>query len=224
MITSLRLSLSNAYLIRESRAILVDTGSPGEERAIASALERAGVALSELALIIHTHGHSDHAGSTRALHARSRAPIAAHPAELERLRSGRNGSITTTRWRGDLIRPFVDRRYDPFEPDLLLAEGFDLRPYGVAGKLIATPGHTSGSIAIMLESGEAIVGDLLMGGHIGGVLQPARPRIHYFADNMEALRASLRRVRDLAPTRLYVGHGGPIAGADFSAFVDRYAS
>jgi hydroxyacylglutathione hydrolase len=224
MITPLRLSLSNAYLIQGSRAILVDSGSPGEERAIARALGRAGVALSDLALIVQTHGHSDHAGSTRALAALSGAPVAAHPAELARLRSGRNGTIVTTRWRGDLIRPFVDRRFDPVDPEVLLDEGFDLRPYGVEGQVIATPGHTGGSISILLGSGEAIVGDLLMGGHMGGVVQPTLPRLHYFADDRAALMGSLRRVAAVAPSRLYLGHGGPIAGHDAVAFCARHAA
>jgi hydroxyacylglutathione hydrolase len=41
-------------------------------------------------------------------------------------------------------------------------EGFSLSEYGIPGKLIHTPGHSSGSISVLLESGEAFVGEMAM--------------------------------------------------------------
>lgn len=39
-----------------------------------------------------------------------------------------------------------------------------MEPYGIYVKALYTPGHTSGSMSILLGSGEAFVGDLAMGG------------------------------------------------------------
>jgi len=50
------LSISNAYLIEGAVNILVDTGSPGEGKKIIKTLAQKGVKLSDLSLILHTHG------------------------------------------------------------------------------------------------------------------------------------------------------------------------
>ena len=41
-------------------------------------------------------------------------------------------------------------------------EGMSLYDYGIPGRVVYTPGHSSGSISVLLESGEAFVGDLAM--------------------------------------------------------------
>jgi glyoxylase-like metal-dependent hydrolase (beta-lactamase superfamily II) len=83
----------------------------------------------------------------------------------------------------------------------------------VRGTVLHTPGHTPGSLSLHLAGGALIAGDLLMGGHLGGMVQPTRPRYHYIAANIDQVRASLARVLGLRPTRMYVGHGGPLAPA-----------
>jgi glyoxylase-like metal-dependent hydrolase (beta-lactamase superfamily II) len=39
----------------------------------------------------------------------------------------------------------------------------DLSGYGIPGKVIHTPGHTAGSVSIILDNGHAIVGDNVLG-------------------------------------------------------------
>ncbi len=66
-VTHIKLSFSNAYLITDRKSILVDAGMPGEEEKIIRAAAQAGVRMEDVALILHTHGHVDHAdeGSSR---------------------------------------------------------------------------------------------------------------------------------------------------------------
>lgn len=210
MIVPIRLKLSNAYLILADRPVLVDTGSPGEANKIAQALARAGVALPDLALIVQTHGHGDHAGSTRELQQRSGAPVAIHPADGELLRLGHKAPLTPTRFTGRVMRPLVNMPFAGVEADLWLADGQSLAAYGVPGRVIHTPGHTAGSISLLLDDGEAIIGDVLMGGMMGGAFRPTRPGYHYFADNLAQVRQSIAHLLGYDPTRLYVGHGGPL--------------
>jgi glyoxylase-like metal-dependent hydrolase (beta-lactamase superfamily II) len=40
--------------------------------------------------------------------------------------------------------------------------GLPLNDYGISGRIVYTPGHTKGSISVVLDSGEAFVGDLAM--------------------------------------------------------------
>ena len=56
-ITKLPLAMSNAYLVRGERTILVDSGTAKDVPKIRQALAAAGLTASDLALLVHTHGH-----------------------------------------------------------------------------------------------------------------------------------------------------------------------
>jgi glyoxylase-like metal-dependent hydrolase (beta-lactamase superfamily II) len=210
MIVPIRLSISNAFLLKGPRPVLIDTGCPNDHATLLKVLARESVAVRDLALILHTHGHRDHAGGTAQLKSMTAAPTAIHPADADMLRQGANRTLTATNLTGSLIRPFVDRPFPKLEPDILVGEETDLRPYGVPGRILLTPGHTAGSITIVLDSGEALAGDLLIGGYLGGLFAPHRPGYPYFAEDMPTLNASIRKLMAQPVTRLYVGHGGPL--------------
>ena len=60
-----------------------------------------------------------------------------------------------------LFTPF--RTIKPADVDIVLDNNeFSLADYGIAGKVIYTPGHSSGSVSVLLDTGEAFVGDLAM--------------------------------------------------------------
>lgn len=210
-ITKIHLRLSNAYLIQGERAILVDSGSPGESQAILTALAQEGTDLRNLSLLLHTHGHSDHAGSTADLQRLSGAPVAIHAADAAMLRRGRNGPLPPTRLESRLVRPFVDKPFPEVEPDVVFDQELDLTPYGVDGRVVMTPGHTAGSVSVLLAGGEAIVGDVLMGGFMGGTFQASKPNLHYFAEDASQVRRSIDFLLAQPVHTLYVGHGGPLA-------------
>ncbi len=209
-VTKIRLSLSNAYLVQGERAILVDSGSPGESRSIQRALAQAGVDARSLSLLLHTHGHSDHAGSTAELRRLSGAPVAIHAADATMLRRGRNGPLPPTRLEARLIRPVVDKPFPAVDPDIVFDQELDLIPYGVDGRVVMTPGHTAGSVSVLLAGGEAIVGDVLMGGFMGGRFRAGKPNLHYFAEDPGQVRRSLENLLAQPVHTLYVGHGGPL--------------
>ncbi len=50
-----------------------------------------------------------------------------------------------------------------FKPNKVFKDEFDLSSYGINGKLIHTPGHTNSSISVVLNNGDAIVGDMIVG-------------------------------------------------------------
>mgnify|MGYP001822755147 CR=1 FL=1 len=212
-IIKIQLRLSNAYLLRGDRPVLMDTGSPGDAGRIINALQAAGVAPEDLALIVLTHGHGDHAGSARELRARSGAPVAIHPADGDLVRSGKKALLSPTRLTGRIMAPFVNLSFPALEPDLLFEAGTTLAPWGVDGQVLHTPGHTGGSISLRLSDRQMIIGDLLMGGLMGGTFRPSRPGIHYFAEDQPAIFSSISRILEMNPQTFYVGHGGPLSAS-----------
>lgn len=203
------LSISNAYLIEGAVNILVDTGSPGEGKKIIKALGRLGLKLSDLSLILHTHGHSDHYGSTHELAKLHPVPTMLHSGDLTMALSGSNGPIATTTLFSRLLRPLVDKPFQPHKPQHLADNLSDLSEFGLNATLHHTPGHSEGSISIALDSGDIIIGDILMGGMMGGAFFPTQPGYHYFIEDREKLHRSIETILQLRGERYWVGHGGP---------------
>lgn len=210
-ITKIDLPLANVYLVQGDRVILGDTGAPGDANRILQALRQANVAPTDLALILLTHGHGDHVGAANELAAVSGAPVALHAADDAMARSGRNMLGTLTGLEARLITPFVNKPFPTVAASLIFDGALDLTPYGVAGRVIATPGHTPGSVSIIFDNGDAIAGDLLMGGRLGGALHASQPRLHYYVADFAQLHASMTTVLAAQPQRLLMGHGGPLA-------------
>jgi glyoxylase-like metal-dependent hydrolase (beta-lactamase superfamily II) len=210
MLHVLRLSIANVYLISGARDILVDAGGPKDVPRIISFLQTHGIGPGKLQLILLTHGHWDHAGGAAQLRAALRAPVAIHRSDAELARRGINGPLKATNLTGRLLQPFLDRSYPPVEPDHLIEDEIDLTAFGVAARIIITPGHTPGSLSVRTADAQLIVGDLLMGGWFGGWLFPARPGLHYYADDLAQVHASVQKVLASSPRIIHPAHGGPL--------------
>ncbi len=204
------LRLSNAYLLQGERgAVLIDTGVAKEGGRILKAATQAGVTHQSIKLILQTHSHSDHAGSTEELAALLNVPVALHTNDLPMAHAGNNGAVRTRGLSGKVVLPFVDLPFPPYEPNVLVDEGFDLSPFGVEAKVWHTPGHTPGSISILCAAG-VIAGDVMMGGFMGGHVLPGVPGYHYFADSAVQIDESISRLLTQNNGPFYVGHGGPL--------------
>lgn len=58
-IIRIKLLVSNAYLVKDKKSILVDAGALNEADKILAAVRCAGVDETDISLILHTHGHID---------------------------------------------------------------------------------------------------------------------------------------------------------------------
>lgn len=207
--------LVNAHLVRnDTGCILVDTGLPGSERKISRVLESMGMDFRDISLIVVTHAHVDHAGSAARIRSLSGAPILAHVGDAPYYARKAAMTFCATGWFGRL---FIKTRlmfepYEAFTPDLLLDEmPVDLEPFGVPGEIRHTPGHTAGSLSVLLASGEALVGDLISSGILlGGIARTGIAKRPPFEDNPVAVSAALHSMVVEGMRTFFMGHGGPL--------------
>ncbi len=215
MLVRIKGAISNCYLLLGERSVLVDTGAPGDLKRILAALKAISLEPKDLALILLTHGHSNHAGCAAELRRRSGAQVALHISDAPLVRQGRNGILAAQDTLGRVLRPFVDEQFEAFEPDLLFREGIALEAYGVKGKVLATPGHTPGSASVVLASGEAIIGDMLRGSFVW----PNKSRPHWFCNDPESNTRSIVRLAREGLLRCHPGVFGCFPGTELGRYL-----
>lgn len=206
----LRLRWSNAYLLVGDRTVLVDAGSPGDEDAILAGLDALGRGRDDLVAIVLTHGHADHAGAAAAVRAATGAPVLLARRDVAMAAAGENVPLVPTGLEARVVRPFIPQAFPAFAPDEVVEGPLDLATRGVPATVLPLGGHTRGSSIIALPGGDAIVGDLLRGGRLGGRWRGTVPLTHYYEEDPEAVVAVVDRVLAEGALRFLAGHGGPL--------------
>jgi len=200
--------MSQAYLIESPDGlVLVDTGEPGNASRILGKMHDIGRV--DLRLILITHAHFDHYGSAGALRKRTGAPIAIHRADAEAMAKGQTRLGEVRRWGrlGKALLPVARLiwRTKGTSADMLVDEGFSLRRFGIEALVLHMPGHTPGSIGLVVKGRYVFAGDLLS----------SRPRLHaqsYYASDWDQVARSLERLKQMDPLMVFPGHGRPVQG------------
>ena len=171
------LGFVSAYvLVRGRDAAVVDTGVGGSAEAIGSVLSDAGRGWGDVRHVVLTHKHPDHVGSVGDVLAQA-------------------ANATVYVGRADL--PDVDAP----RPLEALADGDDV----LGLRIVATPGHTAGHLAVFDEgTGVLVAGDAL---NNDGRLSGSNPQ---FTEDEAAAADSVRALARLAPRAILVGHGPPV--------------
>ena len=117
-------------------------------------------------------------------------------------RIGRALNRMTAKWRNE-----------PCPIDVVVEDvGLDLTAYGVDGRLISTPGHTAGSLSVVLGDGTVLVGDLVRG-------KPGKLSLGMFCEDRVASLDSLEAVVALAPRVVHMSHGTSVGVAELESFI-----
>lgn len=209
-VEKLYIGIANVYVVYGERPILIDVGTHQSYDDLKESLEALKIERGKLALTILTHGHADHAGASKALHDEWKVPVAMGAGDTGMASAGHNTPLQSTSAMASILKPFIRKSYPAFKPDLVIADKLDLRGYGVAGEAMVVPGHTGGSVVVLLDDGAAFVGDLFAGGRLGGKIKPTRPQTHYYHDDQKAAESAVCDVIKRGAKKLYLGHGGPV--------------
>ncbi|OGB00910.1 MAG: hypothetical protein A3E25_02570 [Burkholderiales bacterium RIFCSPHIGHO2_12_FULL_69_20] len=210
-VVTIPLGFSNAYLIKAPRPVLVDAGGKHDGPALQAALQAEGVALSDLAAVIVTHGHSDHAGGVAAIQALGGKVVVLGQGDVPMAHAGRNGELVPVNLTARLLKLLpLDPRYTPFAPEVVVVAPLDLSRFGIAGQVLQMPGHTPGSLVVLLADGRAFVGDMMLGGCLGGALFPSRAGEQYFQFDQARNRSQIVELLRRPVHTFYLGHGGPV--------------
>ena len=170
---------------------MVDTGRRYRLKSLLNRIHKAGV--KTLDYLILTHTHFDHAENAAYLKEHFGLRIIVHQIEAELLKKGENpiveGTILITRYLARLLARRIRQRfhYKPVTPDILVSKEFNLAPLGINGYILYTPGHTQGSMSVIVENEVAIVGDTLFGILPGSVFPPFGQDVHQMIESWSLL-------------------------------------
>ncbi|MGH7286058.1 MAG: MBL fold metallo-hydrolase, partial [Polyangiaceae bacterium] len=216
-IAEIELRQSNVYVIEGARPILIDTGTLGDMPDLVSALRDLDLRPADLRLAIVTHAHHDHAGLARDLRTDYGVKIMLGAGDEAQAARGEDDTLRPQNVTAFFLKPFLVEEFPEFEADYLVRTPIDLAPWGVSGVAIQMPGHTAGSIVVVLSNHVAFVGDEMLGGYFGGAIFPHHPGEHYYQADPEANRRNIRRLLAMGVETFLLGHGGPVSRADVAA-------
>jgi glyoxylase-like metal-dependent hydrolase (beta-lactamase superfamily II) len=184
---------ANCVLVGDAdggEVVVIDPGDEAER--IVDRIDASGL---KPKMVLHTHGHYDHAGGTAHLISLfdSRLPVGLHPDETELYRSLPKQATM-----------FGLETDAPPEPDLWFEHGQKLALGGLELEIRHTPGHSPGGVCFVVSGSSetlVIVGDVLFAGSIG--------RTDLWGGSFPLLEKSIREQLYTLPedTRVVCGHG-----------------
>jgi glyoxylase-like metal-dependent hydrolase (beta-lactamase superfamily II) len=212
--------LAASYLVRGSAtAAVIETGSATAVPRILAALERAGVAREQVAWVVVTHVHLDHAGGAGALlRELPNARLAVHPRgarhmiDPSKLVAGTEavyGPARTRELYGEIVPIPADRVVEA-------GEGFTIDLGDRALRVMDAPGHAKHHFVVHDEvTNGFFTGDTFglsyreLDGPGGPFVFPTTTPVQF---DPEAMHATLERIVATRPDCVYLTHYGAIHG------------
>ena len=193
-------------------AAIIDPGPSSTLPALRAGLQRAGLALADVRVILLTHIHLDHAGATGTLvrenpalkvHVHEKgAPHMIDPAKLI--------ASATRLWGDEMDRLWGEMRPVPADNLVILRGGERLAAGGRDLEVAYTPGHASHHVSYFsADTGIAFVGDTAgVRLQAGRFIMPPTPPPDI---DLEAWQDSFARISAWRPETLFITHFGPSA-------------
>lgn len=183
---------SNVFLVSNNQIkILVDTGPAFSGKHLLKKLEK--LSISSIDYLLLTHTHFDHAANAQKLRAKFGLKVIVHEAESDYLLSGNSpvpaGTNAFTSWLAGTFGNWTEKkvRYQSCEADITIKKESDFSFPGIEAGVIHTPGHSPGSVCLVVDNEIALAGDTLIGAFPGRCFPP-------FADDVPELMKSWEKL------------------------------
>lgn len=178
---------TNTYFLKGTgKGVLIDTDTVGTLPAFFREIKRNNIKNEDIGFLLITHFHPDHMGLAGELSQR----LGVKPLIVDIQRDHIHFSDEIFRRSGVDFVPFDERN----AICISCAESRDfLSSLGISGEIIHTPGHSPDSVSLILDSGEAFVGDMPPLDVIDG----------FYADVLKASRSLILSYR---PKIVHYGH------------------
>ncbi len=216
--------MATCFLIHQNKNLfLIDTGFLGFGKKILKKILKIGRQPQDLKLIMVSHSHIDHCGGLKEVKSHTKALVGCHKLDGEDVICGSKRISPPITSSGKILSPLAHFSL-PFLktkgtiPHLHLEEGMLLEEFGLNAKVIHTPGHTQGSISILLEDGSAFTGDLIM----GKTVINDEPSLGAFAEDLNNLRESWVKILKAGAKTIYPAHGRPFTASELGEALDKY--
>jgi glyoxylase-like metal-dependent hydrolase (beta-lactamase superfamily II) len=202
------IGICNCFLLRGEKTILVDAGAQGGMPSFVRTMKKLNVDPKSIDLILLTHGHWDHITCLKEVQDMTGAKVAVHSKDQYMVESGEPPFPDGTTSYGRLMSWTAKKILHPHLPkikvDMVLDdEGLSLHEYGIPGKVVYTPGHSQGHCSILLDSGDAIVGDMAM----NEWYLRLTPGLPVLADDINTVVQSWRNILPMGIKRVHPAHG-----------------
>ncbi|MDK2939958.1 MAG: hydroxyacylglutathione hydrolase [Methanolobus sp.] len=214
-ITPIPMGKSNAYLVSApDLVILIDTGCSKNLKPLEQVLRQKELQITDIDYIVVTHAHYDHVGHLAEIKEKSGAKVLAHRDAVDYLKNGHTPFPKGTMLLFKIISNAGNRffsvggKFTPVEPDILIEGDYDLLKSEPTIRIIHTPGHTSGSVCLIINDESAIVGDTLFNVLPETVYPP-------FANDENELIKSWEKLLATGCSVFYPGHGKPFSRDKF---------
>lgn len=214
--------IATCFLIKQKDLLLIDTGFLGFGKRILKKISKIGKQPRDLKLVVVTHAHIDHFGGLHEVHEHSDALVGCHELDHKGVSRGSKEISPPLTKGGEILSslasfslPFMKTR--GVAPHVHLEDEMSLEKFGFSGKVIHTPGHTRGSVSVVLEDGSAFTGDLVM----GKTAVNDKPSLGAFAENLGDLYRSWLKILKAGAKIIYPAHGKPFSSSELEDLLEK---
>lgn len=189
MITKLKYGNTNTYFVRENASgLLIDTDYAGTLQAFFKEIKKNNIVIGDITYVLATHYHPDHIGLVSELMEMG-IKLLLIDTQTEHIH-----------FADELFARDHKTDYKPIrEKDAVVLRCEDSRDFfalnlGIKGEIISTASHSEDSIAVILDDGSCIVGDLEPIDYVNAY------------EHNHRLKSDWKHILSYHPKAIYYGH------------------